>query len=305
MSSVIRPLAILCAFVFGWFVPQGAALNFLIPWLVGFMLFATFLGLDLRKLTPKRSHFAIVVLNLGIGIAGYFLVGLFAPGNDQIKQAALFAGLAPTATAAPAVAGFLKRQAEYVVTGLVLSTAAVALALPALLSWVLHREGSSAEFLAAFASVAKSVGLTIVLPILLARICRAIFPKSRDFGRRAKNVTFAAWVSMIAIIACRASKFIRESGSELGLGTLMEVAAISLAICMINFGLGYCVGEKNLRPEASQTLGQKNTGIMIAFASMYAEPLVALGPTFYVLWHNSWNAIQLALTRDEKTDSKR
>jgi BASS family bile acid:Na+ symporter len=25
----------------------------------------------------------------------------------------------------------------------------------------------------------------------------------------------------------------------------------------------------------------------------YANPLVALGPTFYVLWHNLWNSWQL------------
>jgi BASS family bile acid:Na+ symporter len=26
---------------------------------------------------------------------------------------------------------------------------------------------------------------------------------------------------------------------------------------------------------------------------VYANPLVALGPTFYVLWHNLWNSWQL------------
>lgn len=40
-------------------------------------------------------------------------------------------------------------------------------------------------------------------------------------------------------------------------------------------------------------LGQKNTTLTIYLALANANPLVALGPTFYVLWHNGWNTWQL------------
>lgn len=64
---------------------------------------------------------------------------------------------------------------------------------------------------------------------------------------------------------------------------------------MLNFLLGYAVGGKGLRRESSQTLGQKNTSLTIYLALIYANPLAALGPTFYVFWHNAWNALQLYL----------
>ncbi|MEK7414548.1 MAG: hypothetical protein AAB263_14635, partial [Planctomycetota bacterium] len=46
--------------------------------------------------------------------------------------------------------------------------------------------------------------------------------------------------------------------------------------------------------EASQSLGQKNTTLTIWMAATFANPIVALAPTFYVLWHNLVNAAQLA-----------
>ncbi len=293
MSATIRPLALLGAFVAGWLAPRGAVLTPLIPWLVGFMLFVTFLGLDARKTTVRRSHFLIVILNLLIGTCGFKLVS--ATSSDQtLALAVFFAGMAPTATAAPAIACFLKKEAEYIATGLLMTTGAVMLALPTLIPWALGKSSAGGEFFAAFLSVAKSVALTMVLPITLAQIWRVVRPSSRTWPKRWKNVTFATWTLMVTIIACRASAFIRNPANGVGASILLRVGAASLVVCALNFIVGYWIGEKNYRGESSQTLGQKNTGAMIVFASLYAEPLVALGPTIYVLWHNLWNAAQLA-----------
>ena len=51
--------------------------------------------------------------------------------------------------------------------------------------------------------------------------------------------------------------------------------------------------EKEFPREASQALGQKNTAFTIYLALTYASPLVALGPSCYVIWHNLWNSWQL------------
>ncbi len=294
MSAMIRPLALVCAFIVGWFFPQGAALRWIIPWFVAFMLFMTFLGLNVHKLALRRSHFIILALNILGAVGVYELVGLFTGRGSQFALVGFFTAMAPTATAAPAIASFLKREVEYVVTGLLLTTFAVAIALPTLLPWAMQKSADSGEFLGAFLQVAKSVGYTIVLPIVLARIWRAIYPDAKTWTKRFKNVTFGAWILMVTVIACRASEFIREPANNVTLAVLFQVGALSLAICVFNFVVGYFIGEKNLREESSQTLGQKNTGAMIVFATLYADPIVALGPTLYVLWHNLWNAAQLA-----------
>jgi BASS family bile acid:Na+ symporter len=53
------------------------------------------------------------------------------------------------------------------------------------------------------------------------------------------------------------------------------------------------IGGREFPREASQSLGQKNTTFTIYLALAYASPVVALGPTFYVIWHNLWNSWQL------------
>lgn len=288
MASSLRPLALLGAFVVGYLFPQGAALAWAIPWFVRFMLFAVFLKLEFPKLRLRRSHWAILALNLGGAVVGCELFRLF--DAETFALTAFFTAIAPTATAAPAVGSFLKRDVEYVVAGLLLTTFGFAVALPTLLPWFLGKPVSGA-----FLDVASNVGSVVVAPIIAARIVRALYPASRSWTARLKNVTFGAWVAMVTIIAAKATTFIADPANGVRPTILLEIGALSLVVCALNFGLGYLLGERDFRPEASQTLGQKNTGAAIYFAALYADPVVALGPTLYVLWHNLWNAAQLEI----------
>lgn len=291
MGAMVRPLALMCAFVVGWFLPQGAVLSWTIPWFVRFMLFMTFLGLNVHKMKPRPSHFLILALNILVGVVACEIFKF--TGNASMAAAAFFTGMAPTASAAPSIASFLRREVEYVVTSLLLTTFAVALALPLLIPWATGMATQGGLFLDAFLHVLGTVASTIVAPIVAARLLRRLYPDSQTWTKRFKVFTFYAWVLMVTVLACRASEFIRDPANGVGKIVLVETLVVSLAICVINFALGFCVGEKGLREEASQSLGQKNTGAMIYFAVRYADPLAALGPTLYVLWHNTWNAIQL------------
>ena len=74
----------------------------------------------------------------------------------------------------------------------------------------------------------------------------------------------------------------------------MRTMAMGAAlVCAANFAVGRLLGGKKFSREASQALGQKNTTLTIYLALTYASPLIALGPTFYVIWHNLWNSWQL------------
>ena len=76
-------------------------------------------------------------------------------------------------------------------------------------------------------------------------------------------------------------------------GLLAGIAGSTALVCAANFALGRVIGGREFGREASQALGQKNTTFTIWLALTYASPLVALGPTCYVLWHNLWNSWQL------------
>ena len=61
----------------------------------------------------------------------------------------------------------------------------------------------------------------------------------------------------------------------------------------MSFSAGALLEKKRYRRESSQSLGQKNTTLTIYLALVYAGPLAAMGVISYVLWHNSYNALQL------------
>jgi BASS family bile acid:Na+ symporter len=64
------------------------------------------------------------------------------------------------------------------------------------------------------------------------------------------------------------------------------MAGISLILCILLYALGWYV-ERNRRPiESAQSMGQKNTTLVIWIATLYAGPVVALAPTCYVVWQN-------------------
>jgi BASS family bile acid:Na+ symporter len=66
----------------------------------------------------------------------------------------------------------------------------------------------------------------------------------------------------------------------------------------LQFFIGQRLGGSRYPQEAAQSLGQKNTMLTLWMALTFCGPVVALGPAFYVLWHNLWNAWQLGKFRN-------
>ena len=74
------------------------------------------------------------------------------------------------------------------------------------------------------------------------------------------------------------------------MSTLAIIALVSLVICIVNFGVGALLGGRQHWQEASQALGQKNLSFVVWIALTFINPLVAMGPTFYILYHHLYNS---------------
>jgi bile acid:Na+ symporter, BASS family len=284
-TGLARTAAILVAFLLGALIPQAHAFSPAIQWLIMGMLFLVFLGTTWTRQTLQRSHAALLAANLLMGLLGYAL-GHFVGGRD-VALAGFFAGIAPTAAAAPVIISFMRRDVAYVTASFVLTNLAIAALLPFILPSVL---GSVDATL--FLRIAGSVSLLIFLPLLLALAVRRIHPAATQWPARLRDVSFGAWMLTLFLVMANASHFVRtQSGTPRTI--LVEIAAVSLAICITNFAVGRFLGGRRHGPEASQSLGQKNTSFTLWIALAYASPLVALGPACYILWHNLWNGWQL------------
>jgi len=71
-------------------------------------------------------------------------------------------------------------------------------------------------------------------------------------------------------------------------------ALVGLIICCIQFILGKAIGQHfGQRISGGQSLGQKNTSLVIWISQLYLNPISSLGPCSYVIWQNIINSWQL------------
>ena len=139
----------------------------------------------------------------------------------------------------------------------------------------------------------NSIQPIISIPLAFALGLRAFYPELADKASKFQKYTMVVWTFSVFVILSKASFDIREMGfSDLwNSGKLPWMAGISLALCILLFWLGWFC-ERNRRPiEGSQSMGQKNTTLVIWISTLYAGPVVALAPTCYVVWQNlvlSW-----------------
>lgn len=285
LTGLARTAAILAAFLLGALIPQAHVVSNAIQWLIMGMLFLVFLGTTWSRKSIQRSHALLLAANLVMAFAGLALGWLV--GGRTVGLAGFFAGIAPTAAAAPVIISFMRRDVAYVTAAFVLTNLAVAVLLPFLLPWVLGKVDATL-----FARIAGSVTLLIFTPLVLAFIVRRLHAPAAAWPARLRDVSFGAWVVTLFLVMANASHFLRTQADVSRL-VLLEIAVVTIAICAANFALGRLIGGRTYGAEASQSLGQKNTSFTLWLALTYASPLVALGPTCYILWHNLWNSWQL------------
>ena len=143
-----------------------------------------------------------------------------------------------------------------------------------------------------FVRVLGSVGLVLFVPMGAAWLLRAAYPPAAEWPQHLANFSFGMWVLALFLITANAARFL-HGHPELPADVLVRIAVTTALVCAANFLLGWVIGGRRFHREASQSLGQKNTTLTIYLALTYANPLVALGPTCYVIWHNLWNCWQL------------
>ena len=284
-QSLLRTVKLLGAMVLGLAFPAAHAFQFLVPYAIMAMLWIAFL--DIRPIGFRREHLLVLALNWGVGIAAW---SALMPFDRQLAFAALLIGLTPTATAAPVVTGMLGGRVDFVAGSVLLTNVTAGLLFPVVLPWLLGSDLTiqTAPFL-------KQTVCIILGPLVVAQVLRAAAPVWTQAILRFRHVSFYLWLAVLFLVSANASEFLRNQWQHgMHLGQVGQIALVAVILCAINFWVGLKAGGKGIPREVSQSLGQKNTLLTIWIAMTYVNPMVALGPTFYILCHNSYNAWQLA-----------
>ena len=276
-----KVLALFLTMLAGGLVPKAHELESLIRYFVMTMLFFAFLDTGFNPRSFQRSVLWILVANTAVAFLSY---GIFASRDITLALAAFMTGIAPSAIAAPVLISFVEGQVEYVLAAVLLtnvsSAVIIPLALPTLVGKVVP---------ISFWSVLQSSLIVMFVPLILAKLAVRLPSGTQAVIRKGKRFSFILWLLSLFIISAKASDFLRNENTD-SLTILPYIALISLGICAVNFSLGAWIGGPQYRREASQALGQKNLSFVIWIALAFINPLVAMGPTFYILYHHLYNS---------------
>jgi BASS family bile acid:Na+ symporter len=276
-----KGLSLLFTMLVGALVPQAQAFSFLIQYLLMVMLFFAFLDIEFRPQKFQKSVLWVLLANVAVSFVSYMMIAQF---NLMLALAAFMTAIAPTAIAAPVIISFIQREVEYVVASVVLTNIASALIVPLVLPSLLGKVIQISVW-----EVLQPVLVVMFVPLLLAQLVSRLPEEAQSIIRMGKVSSFPIWLVNLFIISAKASDFLRNDNTD-SISTLAVIAFVSLVICIVNFSVGALLGGQEHWREASQALGQKNLSFVIWIALTFINPLVAMGPMFYIVYHHIYNS---------------
>jgi BASS family bile acid:Na+ symporter len=286
LKTQSKGLSLLLTMAIGMLIPQAHGLSSFVQYLLMAMLFFAFLDIEFKPQTFQRSTLWVLFANIAIAFLSY---AILVPFNLTLALAAFTTAIAPTAVAAPVIMGFIDGDVEYVVGAVLLTNLANAVIIPVALPFLIGKEVQISVW-----EVLQPVLIVMFVPLILARLVSRLPDGAQAFVRKGKPYSFPIWLLNLFAISANASNFLHTQSTASGV-TLLTIALTSLVICVINFGVGALLGGRRHWQEASQSLGQKNLSFVIWIALTFINPLVAMGPMFYIIYHhlyNSWSIYQ-------------
>ena len=275
----------------GALLPGLHRFSFIIQYLLMVMLFLAFLDIEFKPQAFQKSILWVLLANVAVAFISYAALSSY---NMVLAMAAFMTAIAPTAIAAPVIISFIQGEIEYVIAAVLVTNISSAVIIPLALPFLLGADVQISVW-----EVLEPVLIVMLVPLMLARLASHLPAKTQQLIRKGKSYSFPIWLVNLLIISANASYFLRNENPN-SLLTLLSIALISLALCIINFGVGAILGGQKNWQEASQSLGQKNLSFVIWIALTFVNPLVAMGPTFYILYHhlyNSWSIYQFEKRR--------
>lgn len=281
MRAILMPIAI----ILGILLPQAAFLSPTLPFQIGAMMLLTFVGK-----VPPQEHGLTFKIEIKAFVASMLLLALLWGSVEifNLPREVLLGGaiicLCPPANAAPAMAKMLGGNPVLALKIFLCGHLVACFSIPLIYGYL---TGTDASFTEVALKIFNTIQPIITIPLALALGLRAFNEKLADKVAKFQKYTLFIWTFSVFVILAKASRDIRAMGfSDLwNSGTLPMLAIVALVICVLQFALGWFC-DQNHPIESSQSMGQKNTTLVIWIASLYAGPVAAIAPTCYVVWQN-------------------
>lgn len=267
---------------------------FLVPYLLFAMLLLTFCKVSFRELRFERLHFWLLLIQV-IGSVLSFVV--LYPFSKYLAETAMLCFIAPTAAAAAVVTGKLGGSVPSLTMYTLLSCLMTAILIPLFFPYVAALPPYidlqvNRSFIVSVLLIMRRLFPIIVLPLILAWLLREFLPRLHAKLSSISGVSFYLWAISLTCVTAITVKSLVDSKGDVAIEWLS--ALVGLIICCIQFILGKAIGQHfGQRISGGQSLGQKNTSLVIWISQLYLNPISSLGPCSYVIWQNIINSWQL------------
>lgn len=257
--------------------------DFIPPALIFVMLFFTFCRVDPHRMRFSWMHAAMLAFQIAGGLGAWFALRSV---DAVVAQGVMICILTPIAAAAIAVGGMLGADIVSMTSYSMICNTVIALVAPAVFTFAGNGECTFAEIMA------RVVPL-LIMPFATAQLCRRFLPRVSGWVERHSQVSFYAWLLSLFFIMGSTTVFIAEY-PDLDATVAIALAAAALAVCLLQFAAGRCMGRMFGDPlTCGQSLGQKNTVLAIWMAQSFLDPLSCIAPTAYIVWQNLVNSVEI------------
>lgn len=270
----------------------------LLPYSLFIMLALSYTRVKPSDLRIEPLHYALFAAQWIIGLTIYFVL---APVSQPLAQGLALITLTPTATSAAVITMMLGGSIAFITSFLIPCNILIALTAPMLISALYPERGGT--YFETVLEILGQVSALLILPLVLIWGLRYLLPRVHDKLSHYAGLTFYVWAANVAIIAANTvHTFMTSEYLTLQRGLLYAGASAVLAMML------YYVGQKTgayfggQRVNGRQAIGQKNTILAIWIALTFMDPVISIIPTFYVVWQNVLNSIELAIVNKERKE---
>lgn len=285
--SYILPAAIILGLLLHKYC---AMFSFLVPYIIFAILLLTFSAVDIRKLRMSKLDVWLMLFQIVVSLGSYLALNWLG-ASSIVAEGVLIGVLCPVASSVAVISCMLGANRETVTAYTIIGNLMVAIVAPIYFSFIGNQQDM--PFLESFWMILKRIGTVIGLPFFLAWAMQLWMPKTNEFFKRYKGLSFYLWSIALLFTLGQTIDFIFLHG-EGNWHSIIWLGIASLLFCIVQFGFGRWLGTKyGDKISGGQLLGQKNTAMGIWMANYYLTPLASVFMAFYSVFQNVWNSWQM------------
>ncbi len=281
---------LILSIIIGFFSPSLSYFSPLVSWLLMFLLFSSFLNLEISLHKFFRKELLLFpILNWVIMPAVVYYLTLKL--NMDYRIGLFLIVITPPALGSPVIVSLAKGDMEFVVSNVVIFNVIS----PLIYAFLPQLYFKGISEIATPLSVFRSVAFYIFIPLILALLVRKILRVKQFINKHIDPFKGLVQLFMIAVVMASSSPKIRSLPIKESLMIFSLTLMISFIVYLTSFIL--CRKDDQMKYTCPVSAGHKNTLLSIVTGMNNFNPIVAVPSILYLVSHHIWNGVVIFLSR--------